>query len=93
MGIIVLLSIAVLCLLIWLNYFIAKQFEAAANAKGHWGSRFFHLCFWCGAIGYLLVIALPDRGKSAPTAHNAHSVPAAVQAITPKANNDELPDL
>ena len=47
-----------------LQYYIAKQFEAAAADKGYRHSRYFHLCFWLGFVGYILVAALPDRGKA-----------------------------
>lgn len=70
-------GIAILAVAIWLDYYIAKQFESVANAKGYIGAQYFHLCFWLGMIGYLLIIALPDRGKI-----NAGNNPA-----------DELPEL
>ena len=55
-------------IIIWIavlaiQYFIAKQFESVAADKGYQGSRFFHLSFWLGLPGWLLVIALPDRGS------------------------------
>lgn len=68
-------GIVVLGLLLWLNYYIAKQFEAAANEKGYYGRRFFHLCFWLGAVGYFLVIALPDRGKTSIGINTADELP------------------
>lgn len=61
MGIVLILGAAIL--LLWLDYFIAKQFEEAAHEKGYNGTCYFHLCFWCGIVGYLLVVALPDRGR------------------------------
>ena len=82
MGAVIFFGIIVLCLLIWLDYYVAKQFEAVANAKGHYGKRYFHLCFWMGMMGYLLVIALPDRGNAVDPQANASA-----------AINDELPDL
>ena len=49
-----------------LNYYIAKWFSEAAEDKGYdnyVNRKYFWICFWLGFIGYLLVIALPDRGK------------------------------
>ena len=55
----------VLCLLIWLNAFISLQFEQVAKAKGYYESKYFWMCFWLGAIGYLLVIALVPKNTIA----------------------------
>lgn len=49
--------------LICLDYFVAKWFFEAAEAKGYHDRKYFWICFWLGVIGYLLVIALPDRGN------------------------------
>lgn len=46
-----------------LDYFIAEWFAEATYAKGYHESKYFWICFWLGFIGYLLVIALPDRGN------------------------------
>ena len=45
-------------------YYIAKQFYAVAVDKGHPERKYFHICFWLGLVGYLLVIALPDRNRA-----------------------------
>jgi hypothetical protein len=58
-GILIVLIVAALAL--WLAIYVAKQFAQVALEKGHTGKRYFHLCFWLGIVGYLLVIALPDR--------------------------------
>ena len=49
---------------IWLLLYLAKQFEEVARMKGHYEGKFFWLCFFFSIIGYLLVIALPDRGNT-----------------------------
>ena len=45
-----------------LDWFIAKWFMEAAEAKGWKSKKYFWICFLLTGIGYLLVIALPDRG-------------------------------
>ena len=63
-AIIILLYLIVLGLLIWLDWYIAKQFEEVAQKKGHTQKKYFWLCFLLAAVGYLLVVALPDRGNT-----------------------------
>lgn len=46
-----------------LNYFVAKAFENIAYAKGNVGKIYFWWCFWLGIVGWLMVIALPDRSS------------------------------
>ena len=55
-AIIVILYLIVLGLLIWLDWYIAKQFEEAAQRKGHTQKKYFWLCF-------LLVRILSVRDK------------------------------
>lgn len=61
-----LLILIVAALFIWLEWYIAKQFYEAAKAKGYSDRKYLWICFWLSAVGYLLVIALPDRGNSVP---------------------------
>lgn len=67
-------------LLIWIQYLIAREFYVVASAKGYNQKKYLWLPFFLGMIGFLLVVALPDRGK---------------QVQTPRASlkQDELPDL
>lgn len=51
-----------------LDYFIANWFAQIAADKGHPEKKYFWLCFLLGLIGYILVIALPDRGN-----HQSHN--------------------
>ncbi len=44
----------------------AAQFNKIAEMKGH--SGYFWWCFWLGAAGWAMVIALPDRGSIQPAA-------------------------
>lgn len=59
-----LVIIAIIAFLIWLDWYVAKQFFGAAQAKGYNERKYLWICFWLGFVGYLLVIALPDRGNS-----------------------------
>lgn len=52
-------------LMLWVMYLIAKEFYKAAEAKGYAEKKYLWLCFLLGAVGYLLVVALPDRGGKA----------------------------
>ena len=45
-------------------YLIANEFYKVAQAKGYSEKKYLWLSFWLGIIGYLLVIALPDRGNT-----------------------------
>ena len=77
-------------LLIILQYYIAKQFQATAADKGYKHSRYFHLCFWCGIVGYILVAALPDRCKDNAKTPNQEYIPNGIVDQTDLAH--DLPD-
>lgn len=59
----------------------AKEFNSIANQKGYPGNKYFWWCFWVPAAGYLMVIALPDRGIKAAA------------PVKPDFDNDALPEL
>lgn len=55
-------------IIIAVDFLIAFQFQRIAELKGHHEKIYFWWCFICGVcalgfVGYLMVIALPDRGK------------------------------
>lgn len=60
-----LLYLVILVAALFLNYFMAEWFYEVAEAKGYYERKYFHIAFWFGIAGYLLVIALPDRGNGA----------------------------
>lgn len=64
MVLMVFLYLLLIAIIIWVLWYIAKCFSEAANAKGHYSKKYFWLCFLLGFVGYLLVIALPDRGEA-----------------------------
>ena len=83
----ILLSILGAIIVIGFDYAIAKVFEDIAYQKGHDGKKYFWWCFCCGTtalgiVGYLMVIALPDRGKQIVT-----------EAKTKEPAPEELPEI
>lgn len=48
---------------IFIDYLIAGWFYEAAKAKGFYNKKYFWICFLLELPGWLLVIALPDRGN------------------------------
>lgn len=61
MGVMILL-IAAVVLYVW--YLISKEFYNIADMKGHGDTKYLWLTFFLGLVGALLVIALPDHGKT-----------------------------
>ena len=59
--IVLIIYLAIIAALIYVNYCVAKKFEKIAIEKGHQNSRAFAMCFWLGIAGYLYVIALPNK--------------------------------
>ena len=58
---IILLIGVILIIYLVINFFVSKCFYAIACEKGFEQQRYFLLPFLLGIIGYLLVVALPDR--------------------------------
>jgi len=58
--------IVVCAILLAISAVVASKFEKIAEMKGH--SGYFWWCFWLGAIGWTMVIALPDRTLTQPKA-------------------------
>lgn len=44
-----------------ISYILAEEFVYIAKKKGFSDKRYFWFCFLFGIIGYLMVVALPDR--------------------------------
>ena len=59
----VLIYLLILAVWVWLAWYIGEQFYEAAQAKGYQDRKYFWICFWLGWVGYLLVIALPNRSN------------------------------
>lgn len=64
---IILASLAIAAAAIWILWLVAKEFYVAAKAKGYYEKKYLWICFLLGVIGYLLVVALPDRGNAPKT--------------------------
>ena len=58
-----------------LSYFVAQEFYKAAVAKGWPQKKYFWLCFLLTTVGYLLVIALPDRGGPVQSSFTSDELP------------------
>ena len=52
----------VVCIGLYLNYFISGLFYLVACDKGYDSIVFSRVPYFLGMVGYLLVIALPNRG-------------------------------
>ena len=70
----VLLLILILGLVV--SYLLAKEFYRAAVARGWPAKKYFWICFLLPVIGYLLIIALPDRGGPAPGSFESDDLPS-----------------
>lgn len=46
---------------ICISAFLASEMSNIAEQKGYEQRRYFHICFWLGLFGFLIVIALPDK--------------------------------
>ena len=40
--------------------FLSGEMSRMAEAKGYSRRRYWHICFWLGIVGFLIVIAMPD---------------------------------
>lgn len=56
--------LVLLVVLLVVFYLIAREFQRVAEMKGYQSKKYFWICFFCGLAGYLLVIALPERGTT-----------------------------
>ncbi len=54
-------AIIVVSIYFIIQYLIASTFYQIACQKGHEERKYFHFCFWLGIVGWLMVVALPDR--------------------------------
>lgn len=85
------LAFSVVGLIIWLivALILAVQFHQVAADKGYPQMKYFWLTFLFGVLGYMLVIALPDRG-SVDKGNTERDV---TPAIADSDDEEALPDL
>ena len=69
-----LLIVACLALLV-LDFFVAREFYLAAATKGWASKKYFFFAFFLTVIGYLMIIALPDRGSVSAGSYESRDLP------------------
>ena len=59
----VLVSLLILAACLVINWFAAGEFYKIAEDKGYHGRKYFWWAFLLPGVGYLLIVAMPDRGR------------------------------
>lgn len=65
----------IVLLLLVVDFFVAREFYKAAVMKGWTARKYFWLAFLLPPAGYLLVIALPDRGGAHMSVFESDDLP------------------
>lgn len=60
-ALVVMLVVLIIALVIWFK--ICKNMSRIAADKGYTERRWFHYCFWLGMVGFLMIIAMPDKNR------------------------------
>ena len=58
-----LVYLLLLCICLVVNWFAAGEFYKIAEDKGYHGRKYFWWAFLLPVVGYLLIVAMPDRGR------------------------------
>ena len=91
MNIIIALLIFLSVMMLGVDYLIAWEFYVIAKEKGHDERKYLWISFFLGIIGYLLVIALPDRKmKYSIDSNSTHQGQNSTDASS---TYDDLPEL
>jgi len=53
-----------------INWFAAGEFYKIAEDKGYHSRKYFWWAFFVPVMGYLLIVAMPDRGGDQRTVYN-----------------------
>ena len=69
------LMLAACLALLVLDFFVAREFYRAAAMKGWASKKYFFFAFFLTVIGYLLVLALPDRGSVSAGSFESKDLP------------------
>lgn len=72
-------------------FIVASKFDDIALMKGHEG--YFKWCFWLSIIGWMMVIALPDRRIKFPDFTSAVQQNANIPQNSVSETDDSLPTL
>ena len=68
------LILAALAFLV-LDFLLAREFYMAAAMKGWASKKYFAYAFFLPVIGYLLILARPDRGSNAAGSFESRDLP------------------
>lgn len=55
-----LIALAVVALAVYVAVFVTREFASIAESKGYDYRRYWHVAFWLGLVGYLIILGLPD---------------------------------
>lgn len=58
-----------------LDFLLAREFYLAAAMKGWFSKKYFVYAFLLPPIGWLLIIALPDRGSAGANSFDDRNLP------------------
>lgn len=61
------LILSIIAVVLAIQFFIATEFYKVAKEKGYDSKKYLWIPFLFGIVGYLLVIALPNKNKSEGT--------------------------
>lgn len=89
MGILMMIIVAAVAL--WICYLVAKEFYKIAEMKGHAESKYLWISFFLSVVGWMLVIALPDRRQQ--TVQVQQPQPMSGKPSRPARTDDDLPNL
>lgn len=59
-GGVIVLYIVILIVVLCLHGYLASNASDMANEKGYEKRKWFHICFWLGPIGFIIVASMPD---------------------------------
>lgn len=60
-ALLVMIIMVILAIVIWFK--ICRNMKRIAADKGYPERRWFHYCFWLGMVGFLMIIAMPDKNR------------------------------
>lgn len=90
-GIVLVISFVIVMFFV-ADYYISKEFQRIAILKGFHESRYFWYPFWLPLVGYLMVIALPDRSTESSYG-NGKQVEEASPEKKVEVEQEHLPEL